>query len=274
MKKIFYSIDKKCLVYTKEEADSKFWDFHWNTDAKDSLKMDILAGKNDLFVAPITKKFLKPKKSCRILEGGCGKGSYVYSLECSGYDAYGVDYAEKTIRRIQQAIPKLKVVIGDVRSLPYDNEYFDGYWSLGVIEHFWDGFGPIATEMNRVLKKGGYLFLTFPCLSPLRKKNISARKYPLLKGGKKPDDFYQFALDPELVRKHFQKIGFSVVRENLVDGLKGILDETHHPVVFRLLYKFYNTKNPILRIIKLGISVLTAPYSGHLMLFVLKKQSS
>lgn len=269
MNKIYYSKTKACLVYLNKKADSNFWDNLWSTD---SLKKEILSGKHDLFVAPITKKFLKPNKSCRILEGGCGKGNYVYSLMFQGYDAYGIDYAEQTIQKINQALPELKVTLGDVRSLPYDDEYFNGYWSLGVIEHFWDGFDSIASEMARVLKKDGYLFLTFPCLSPMRKKRIVKEKYPLLTTTEQPENFYQFALDPQQVQRHFEKLGFSLVQKRFFDGLKGVLDETNHPLIYRWLYKFYNTKNPFLRILKLGITVILAPYSGHLMLFVFKKQ--
>jgi SAM-dependent methyltransferase len=268
MNKIYYSKEKQCLVYVNKVADSHFWDSLWETN---SIKKEIQSGKHDLFVGYITQKFLKPKKSTRVLEGGCGKGNYVYSLLCRGYDAYGIDYAEQTVKKINAAMPQLQITLGDVRSISYPDNYFDGYWSLGVIEHFWDGFGQIASEMQRVLKNDGYLFLTFPYLSPLRKKNIRNGLYPILEDKTEPKDFYQFALDPEQVLNHFKKLGFSLVWKKPFDGLKGILDETSHPILHKWIYNIYNTKNPIVRIFKLGLTVLLAPYSGHVILLVLKK---
>lgn len=269
MNKIYYSKEKGCLVYLNKKADSQFWDSLWNTE---SLRKDILGGKHDLFLAPITKKFLKPDKSIRILEGGCGKGNYVYSLACRGYDAYGVDYAEKTVRKINEAVPELNVTLGDVRSLNFDDAFFDGYWSLGVIEHFWDGYDPLAVEMARVLKDGGYLFLTFPYLSPLRKRNMRKGKYTTLASFDEPNGFYQFALDSEKVRKYFEKLGFTLAWEKPYDGLKGILDEISNPRIHGVISKLYNTKNPFLRIVKLGLTVILAPYSGHVILLVLKRK--
>lgn len=152
---IKYDKEHDRLAYFGERADCHFWDTLWEST---SVKKDILSGKNELFVYPITKKFLKPDKQVKILEGGCGKGSYVYSLDYRGYDAYGIDYATETISKIKAVMPELKVATGDVRKLPFENNFFDGYWSLGVIEHFWEGFDDIAMEMNRVLKKDGYVF--------------------------------------------------------------------------------------------------------------------
>ena len=57
--------------------------------------------------------------------------------------------------------PELHPVLGDVRNLPLEDDSVDGYWSLGVIEHLYDGYGDIFREMYRVIRRDGYLFLTF-----------------------------------------------------------------------------------------------------------------
>ena len=38
-----------------------------------------------------------------------------------------------------------------------------------TIEHFIDGYDAILSEMYRVIKEGGYLFLTVPSMSIIRK---------------------------------------------------------------------------------------------------------
>ena len=44
----------------------------------------------------------------------------------------------------------------DLDDLPVEDESVDGYWSLGVIEHFYDGYGEILSEMHRVIKRDGF----------------------------------------------------------------------------------------------------------------------
>jgi len=59
------------------------------------------------FIVKTTKAFL-PKNS-RIIDGGCGSGDKVYALQKHGFDAYDVDFAEETVKRINTCIPELNV---------------------------------------------------------------------------------------------------------------------------------------------------------------------
>jgi 2-polyprenyl-3-methyl-5-hydroxy-6-metoxy-1,4-benzoquinol methylase len=81
------------------------------------------------------KKYL-PYKNNRILEGGCGDGHLVDAMNYWGYKVVGVDFAPKTVAKIKEVMPGLDVRLGDVQALDFEDEYFDGYWSMGVIEHF------------------------------------------------------------------------------------------------------------------------------------------
>ena len=64
-------------------------------------------------------------KEGKNLEGGCGLGGNVYCLHYYGYSAFGVDFAEKTVEKISKYFPELKIIKGDVRSLEFDDEFFD-----------------------------------------------------------------------------------------------------------------------------------------------------
>ncbi len=68
-------------------------------------------------------------------------------MQAHGYQSAGVDFAKETIERVKEIIPKLDVRVGDVRDLQFPDNYLTGYWSLGVIEHFWDGYYDILEEM-------------------------------------------------------------------------------------------------------------------------------
>jgi SAM-dependent methyltransferase len=219
----YFDSTKKQLIYINKKATRNFWDKHWDAYGGIRDKRDQIVKTKTTFVSEITKKYLKPEDGI-ILEGGCGTGFNVASLVNNDYKCIGVDYAERTVHLLNQHIPELDIRIGNVKNLPFKNDYFIGYWSLGVIEHFWDGYSIIASEMARVVKKGGYLFLSFPYMSPLRKLKARLNKYPLWQDGA-IDEFYQFALNSDNVAKDFRKLGFTLVDKIPYDGIKGTKGE-------------------------------------------------
>jgi ubiquinone/menaquinone biosynthesis C-methylase UbiE len=256
------------LVFVSEAATPDFWDRSWQDQ---NLVASIKAGSRDRFVSHITQKYIRPGKDRRILEGGCGKGQFVYSLARRGYDAVGVDYAKETVRKVNSLMPELQVRFGDVRQLNFPDNYFDGYWSLGVIEHLYDGYGRILDEMTRVIKPGGYLFVTFPHLSRLRTLKAKMGTYPPF-DEKKFDKkkFYQFGLDHVLVIQDLQKRGFQLQETRRFDGLKGLKDEVSW--LRRPLQALYDSKTLVAQIVCYAISVTFAPFSSHMALLVMKNQ--
>ena len=181
---------------------------------------------NDSLWAEITRSYLKPEDGV-ILEGGCGMGIHVAALRNLGYEAIGVDFAKKTVEMLNGIAPELDIRLGDVRALPLESESFAGYWSLGVIEHFWTGYHDIAREMYRVLRPGGYLFLAFPYMNCVRRrwKSPSLRIFPRWSGEQRAADFYQFALNPATVRTDFEALGFKLVEIRPVLGRQGMQED-------------------------------------------------
>lgn len=257
--KRFYDIENNRLVYIHTTAESEFWDSHW--DQHDIRKMIQSVVLNRMILGP-TRKYLK--KGSRILEGGCGLGQNVWSLAKHGYDAYGVDYAIETVRRINKVLPDLQVACQDIRQLDFEDGFFDGYWSLGVIEHFYNGFEDIVVEMMRVIKPGGYLFLTFPSMSTFRRKKAHQGKYPVWEA-EQPliKDFYQFALSTNEVKSKMIQNCFELIESKPISGLKGFKDEMTNEVIKRGLQKIYDSRSFLIRVLAWGLDQILAPYSGH-----------
>ena len=87
--------------------------------------------------------------------------------------------------------PALDIRLGDLRALPFENQSFDGYWSLGVIEHFWGGYQQIAEEMHRVLRKEWFLLLTFLAMTDIRVWKAKRGTYSIWQDGERePDVFF------------------------------------------------------------------------------------
>lgn len=264
----YYDYTEKRLVFLKEKAVAKFWDQHW---AKSEIADAFKYASVNMFIKSNTSDYLC--KGSRILEGGCGLGQNLYSLHRTGYRAYGLDYAADTVLRLKKYQPELDLVCGDVRSLPFEDCFFDGYWSLGVIEHFYDGFEPILKEMSRVIKPGGYLFLTFPCMSWGRKKKASAGKYrPWNETVGNVDKFYQFALDPEAVAMEFEKNGFMIIKKKSIAGVKGFKDELESKSFKRFFQALYDSRSLPVRALVFFLDILLSPLFGHSAFLILERK--
>ncbi len=265
MKK-FYDQKHQNIVYVNEEANSCFWDDHWDHSGFNDLKND----HRDYFLEKMTRKYLDKKS--KVLEGGCGTGVKVNSLRLAGYDVTGLDFAHKTIQEIKLIKPELRIIEGDVRKLPFKENSFDGYWSLGVIEHFWEGYDVIIEEMFRVLRSGGYAFVTVPIMSSLRKWNAHKGKYPDLPFNMNGNHFYQFALNADQMVPNFNKYGFDLLEFRRLDGVKGLKDEIRSgSMVHRFLSKIYNNNRISDKVFRRFFNFVLSTWTEHIRLFVFKK---
>ncbi|MDP6593332.1 MAG: class I SAM-dependent methyltransferase [Candidatus Marinimicrobia bacterium] len=264
--KRYYLTDKQALSYFQEKASPEFWNKHWEID---DLRKHILSITSEEIFLPWVKKYLPPHS--RILEGGCGRGQIVNVLKHQGYNPVGVDFAERTVWKVNEAVPELDIRLGDVRNLPFEDNEFDGYISVGVIEHFWEGFDSILAEMGRVIKPGGFLFISFPYMSPIRKLKARMGFYQRHFSNEleqKLDSFYQFALDIDNVLNELKKVGFVSMQLKSYDGIKGFKDEL---TWFKpILQPIYDGK--ILRRIRPLLNIPLKPFASHCALLVLKNE--
>ena len=263
--KTLHDKENKRLVYIGESATPDFWDSHWDAE---NFKEMVKREKNNRFVLRTMRKYI-PDKEVKILEGGCGRGQVVYCMHVHGYESIGIDFAKKTIEQVKGAIPELDVRVGDVRDLQFPDNYFTGYWSIGVIEHFWEGYRDISKEMRRVLINGGYVFLTFPYMSPLRRLKAKLGLYEDFYVEDK-ENFYQFALDPETVINDFEGAGFKLLERKPRGGVKGFKDEIS--VLKPILQKLYDYqgKNFGIKGFAFVLDKLFSLFAGHTIFLVFK----
>lgn len=124
--------------------------------------------------------------------------------------------------------------------------------------------------MARVLKKNGFLFLSFPWMSPLRKIKARLNLYPLWK--ENPDlrkNFYQFALDANQVKKDMEKKGLIFIAQHYLDGTKGLKDECG---IFKpVLQKLYDSQNSAMKGANLLLSLIFSRIAAHSLLCIFQK---
>lgn len=263
----YYDRKNKRLIYLGKKPSPVFWDTHWEM-AKNAARN--IVNTTRTFASLVTPKFLKPEHGI-ILEGGCGRGQNVAALVNQGYKCIGIDWAEKTVSMLNKYAPELDIRQGDVRKLPFPDNYFAGYWSVGVIEHFWEGYEPIALEMARVIKQGGFLFLSFPYMSPLRKLKAVLGLYESWEGEQAEGGFYQFVIEKNGVTGYFEKLGFSLVRTYPHSSVKGLKDEVSLLKPWLQHLYDYSGNNRMINFLKSYLSIALAPVTSHCILLVLKK---
>ncbi len=261
MRRVFLNCSGR-LAFFDRPATPELWEEHWECAG---LGRMIRGCKADLLAVPRIKKYVQ--RGGRILEGGCGRALIVHALAWQGYRVTGVDYAARTVGAVNEACPELDVRVADVRDLPFEDDEFDGYVSLGVIEHFWNGYTAIRNEMARVVKPCGLLLVSFPHMSALRRVKALLGCYRAPLPANPQDTFYQFALDSNAVQRDFEEAGFQVLEKRTFDGIKGFKDEC--PLGRRWLQAVYD--KPGATGTKARLDRLLRPLASHMCLLVLRR---
>ena len=114
--------------------------------------------------------FFKESGVRKILDIGSGTGRHLIFFSKKGFEIHGFDASPKAISIAKEWLleENLKVEIKLNRmetKFPYEDNFFDAIISIQVIHHnkMEDIFNTVK-EINRVLRKGGIIFITFPKL--------------------------------------------------------------------------------------------------------------
>ena len=128
------------------------------------------------YLMPMLAKILPPpNKSIKILDLGCGNGSFTQYLSQQGFEAVGIDPSESGIALAQKNFPDAKFIQGDIYNLPFDrlDHEFDYIISIDVIEHLY--LPRIMPQVaKRCLKPNGKLIITTPYHGYLKNIVLSA----------------------------------------------------------------------------------------------------
>lgn len=132
---------------------------------------DIKNGWMNHMVCPYSSKRYEEYMSpgAKILDVGCGCGTYLFWELLNGFDAYGLDCCKWKLDFCKQKIedfyfPKEwgdKLLFGYGENLPFESASFDIATSWYVLEHV-NNWEQCLKEMVRVVKPGGALFINGP----------------------------------------------------------------------------------------------------------------
>ncbi|HIH45148.1 MAG TPA: class I SAM-dependent methyltransferase [Candidatus Methanoperedenaceae archaeon] len=108
--------------------------------------------------------FEKYMRKGTVLDAGCGSGRYTIPLASRGFNTTGIDVATKAIRRMLDTAGarglQVDSAAADVTRLPFRDSSFDAVMCYGMLQHLLVDERKMAiSELSRVLKKGGYMFI-------------------------------------------------------------------------------------------------------------------
>jgi SAM-dependent methyltransferase len=148
-------------------CDPQNWDGYWNRQAGRSGVV------YDLIAAAYRQTFIKSniertifdtfREGSRLLHAGCGSGQADTSITRK-MQVTALDISPGALRLYSRNNgTRARTVHGSILALPFGNESFDGYYNMGVVEHFpHQEIVPILREAARVLKPDGKLVIFWP----------------------------------------------------------------------------------------------------------------
>ena len=114
----------------------------------------------------VFRNFVRDDKT-KILDSGCGAGRHVAFMAQEHLIPYGVDYSDTGVDYTKFLLKKSgyndyvnNIKYGSVTTLPFEDNFFDGVISYGVLYYLHeDEIYKAVSEMKRVLKDGGKIMM-------------------------------------------------------------------------------------------------------------------
>jgi ubiquinone/menaquinone biosynthesis C-methylase UbiE len=132
----------------------------------DSVEDYLSSGRSDMatMLSIIEKAGESPRTLTRVLDFGCAAGRMLrfYPYEPRTSEVWGLDISAKHITWCQQHLspPFLFATSTTSPHLPFEDNYFDLVYCASVFTHISDLADTWFLELRRILRKGGYAYIT------------------------------------------------------------------------------------------------------------------
>ncbi len=141
---------------TQKEQEKNFFDYSYEAEARKSVSklygVENSSGKyyENILLANCSKK--------KILEYGCGTGSYAFTLSKYGTEVIGIDISEVAIKMSKEKaqnenLKNVDFFIMDAEAMHFENRSFDLVCGSGILHHL--NIEKASSELNRVLNSNG-----------------------------------------------------------------------------------------------------------------------
>ena len=144
------------------------------------------------------------KKIGRILDIGCGDGSFLSHLKDKGLDVFGVDTSRNAVLYAKEK-NSLDIFCGNLKDVNFPPRFFDVITMWHVLEHIPYPIQLFA-EVKRVMKDDGLLFISVPDIESIQAKVSKGRWFHM----DPPRHLYQYSI--RTLRAVLESGGFKIVK--------------------------------------------------------------
>lgn len=104
-------------------------------------------------------QYLNVLKGGKLLDFGCGNGTFLLKMKEREWETYGLDFDHKAV---EYCVSKgINAKMGDLNNNYFENDFFDAIVLTHVIEHVHE-VDELLQQFKRILKKGGKLIIATP----------------------------------------------------------------------------------------------------------------
>lgn len=176
-------------------------DFHKNDT---SLLYKIIEPCFTLSLKNTIRTLKRYKKQGKILDIGCGNGSFILAMQKHGYDAWGVELNSEAQKYTPLNL-KGRIFFQELKECKFPEKSFDIITMFQSLEHVAD-LGTLFAEIRRIIKDKGIFYICVPNADFFESRLFGPYYYNL----EVPRHFYFF--NQETLSKLLSKNGFEVVR--------------------------------------------------------------
>jgi len=140
--------------------DSNFYDRTYYKPVSDNgIKQPSPAKAREI---KFLKNLIYPESGKKLLDIGCGTGTFLKSIEGSEVDLWGIDISVNATNIVKKILSKPgQIICKNACPLPFGDNEFDYVTAWGTIEHFPSTLS-ILREIKRIIKHEGKIAIAVP----------------------------------------------------------------------------------------------------------------
>jgi 2-polyprenyl-3-methyl-5-hydroxy-6-metoxy-1,4-benzoquinol methylase len=175
---------------TKDDFSRRDIAFHRETaDVYDEEVTPEFAVYHERILGPFLDRVARDRPGAKALDLGCGTAVVTLALARRAFDVVGVDHSPEMLeigrRKIAAAGLEATLESGDVRALRFGAGEFDCVTIQGLLHHL-EELEPCLREAVRVLRPGGFLYVSEPMRDVTPVKRLLLSVWSVLPGRRHP----------------------------------------------------------------------------------------